>query len=483
MFQPRTTKEAVFAGRWSGRVRELQSEAAAIHGHLLGVREIRRPSVGDAARCEHCVGERIRHVCRDCGAEEKNHTNGRCARCSLAEVLRRLRTDGDPTAIARLEPYLRALGDGPQPWTTLKWMARSSAYETVIELATGARELSHEALDQVNRGMTTLFLRAALVTHGVLDPRPEQTAQFARGASTVVRELPAGEDRARIRAFSLWQVQHDLARRERHGRATGRSADNGLRLVRAAVELCSWAAARGLTLAQLRQEHLDQWLQDGSSATVSIRPFLRWAARGGLTAPLDAGRRPGWAPVEPISNDERLSIVRRLLGDEDVLLRDRVVGCLVLIYAQPLTRILALSVDDVTVDGDRVWIQLGREPVELPDPLAQMTAALARNPAGPASTAIAGAAPPWLFQGLRIGEPLSHAHAAKRLKRLGVKPLGGRTAAMLTLGAALPPTILAEMLGISETSASKWYRLAGGEWNRYAARRPQTLPEVPTGRR
>jgi hypothetical protein len=431
--------------------------------------QARRASLGDPARCEHCVGEPIRHVCRDCGAEEKNHTGGRCARCSLAEVLRRLRADGDPAAIARLEPYLTALGAGPQPSTTLKWMGYSHGYETVIELATAARELSREALDQISRGMTTSFLRAALVTHGVLQPRSEQTAKFGRGARAAVRELPVGEDRAQIRAFSLWQVQHDLARRERHGRATGRSADNSLRLVRAAVELCTWGAGRGLTLAQLRQEHLDHWLEAGSSTTTSIRPFLRWAARGGLIAPLDAGRRRAWALVEPISNEQRLSVVRRLLNDEDALLRDRVAGCLILIYAQPLTRILGLSVDDVAVDGDRVWIHLGREPVELPEPLAQLTAALIRDPAGRASTAIAGAAPPSLFQGMRIGEPLSHAHAAKRLKRLGVRTLGGRTAAILTLAAALPPTILAEMLGISETTASKWYRLAGGEWNRHSA--------------
>src|SRR5207302_1602067 len=42
----------------------------------------------------------------------------------------------------------------------------SAGYETVVEFATGARELSHEALDQLTRGMTTSFLRAALVTHG-----------------------------------------------------------------------------------------------------------------------------------------------------------------------------------------------------------------------------------------------------------------------------------------------------------------------------
>jgi hypothetical protein len=112
--------------------------------------QTRRPSLAAPGRCERCVGEPIRHVCRDCGAEETNHTGGRCARCSLAEVLRRLRADGDPVAIARLEPCLTALGEGPQPATTLKWMGYSAGFETVVELATGARELSHSALDEVS---------------------------------------------------------------------------------------------------------------------------------------------------------------------------------------------------------------------------------------------------------------------------------------------------------------------------------------------
>jgi hypothetical protein len=92
-----------------------------------GCGQTRRPSLGDRSRCEHRVGEPIRHVCRDCRAEEKNHTDGRCPRCTLAEVLLRLCADGDPEAVARLEPYLRALGDGPQPSTTLKWMGYSAA--------------------------------------------------------------------------------------------------------------------------------------------------------------------------------------------------------------------------------------------------------------------------------------------------------------------------------------------------------------------
>lgn len=429
--------------------------------------QTRRPSLADRTRCEHCVGEQVRQICRSCGVEEENHTGGRCARCTLAEVLRRLSADADPAALDRLEPYLKALGEGPQPATTLKWMGYSAGYETVIELATGAREISHRALDEVDRGMTTSFLRAALVAHGALEPRAEQSAKFARAAATAIRSSPPGGDATHVRAFALWQVQHDLARRERHGRCTSRSADNSLRLVRAAVHLSVWAAEHGMTLAELRQEHLDHWLQTGAT-TESVAPFLKWAARGRLMAPLTAARAPARSHVEPAGSEERLRIVRRLLSDDALYLRDRVLGCLLLIYAQPLTRILALTVEDVFIDADRVWLRLGRTPLELPDPLAELVAALARGPRGRATTAAARTSPRWLFAGMRVGAPLDHTQAAKRLKRLGIRPLQARTGAIIALAGALPPSILADLLGISQSSASKWYSLAGGEWTRYA---------------
>ena len=291
----------------------------------------RRPSLGDAARCEHCVGEPIRHVCRDCGAEEHNHTGGRCARRSLAEVLRRLRADGQPAAIATLEPYLVALGSGPQPSTTLKWMGRSPGYETLIELATGAREISHRALDDVKRGMTTMFLRAALVTHGVLEPRGEQTAKFERTARSAVNKLPVVRTAPR-------------SARTRYGRSSMISHAASVAAVPASAPrraVCGWCALRlssprgpacaACRWARLRQEHIDRWLHEGSSATESIAPFLRWAARGGLMAPLTARSKPARTHVEPISHDERLGVVRRLLHDDAVDLRDRVAGLLILV--------------------------------------------------------------------------------------------------------------------------------------------------------
>lgn len=440
--------------------------------------EKRRPSARDPRCCEPCAGEVVRQLCVACGAEDRNHTAGRCARCSLAEILRRLRADGDPAAIARLEPYLQALANGPQPWTTLKWMLRSRAYETVVELAAGTRAISHDALDGVDRGQTTLFLRAALVTHGVLEPRPEQSAKLARATQAALPRLAPGEDRAHVRAFAIWQVPHDLARRERRGQTTRKSARSSIGYMRAAVELALWTHARGLTLGTLRQEELDRWLAAGSSATVMIRPFLRWAVRGGLMAPLVAPIPAPRRHTDPLDSETRLLHVKRLLGDEDLDLRDRVGGCLVLLYGQPISRILMLTCDRVSATGQPIVIHLGNTPLELPEPLGQLTATLARERAARASTAAAASTPPWLFPGMRLGAPLDETYFRRRLKRLGITPLSARTGALIALAAALPPTILADLLGMSESGASNWYRLASGEWARYAAEKARRFRGV-----
>ena len=429
-----------------------------------------RPSARDRTRCERCAGEKVRQVCVGCGAEELNHTAGRCARCSLREVLSGLCTAGDPAAITRLEPYLHALANGPQPWTTLKWIGRSGGWETIVELATAARAISHAALDQVDRGMTTSFLRAALVSHGVLEPRGEQAARFDRAARTALPQLAAGDDRTQIRAFSTWRLQHDLTRRERRGQTTRASARASISYLHAAVNLAQWAHARQLTLAQLRQEDLDRWLAEGSAATAMIRPFLKWAHRGGLTAPLSAP----WPTVQqhtaPLDDDTRLAYAQRLLGDADLDLRDRVAGCLVLLYAQPVSRILMLTTEHLTTNRGRTAIRLGNTPLELPEPLGQLTARLASERPGRATTAVGGSAPAWLFQGMRVGTPLDETHFRRRLQRLAIMPRAARTAAQTNLAAALPPTIVADLLGFSTSAASNWYQLTGGEWNRYAGR-------------
>ncbi|QIZ38541.1 hypothetical protein [Saccharopolyspora sp. ASAGF58] len=60
-----------------------------------------------------------------------------------------------------------------------------------------------------------------------------------------------------------------------------------------------------------------------------------------VTLPHQDTRNPA-----PLSQHHRLALIRRLVTDEDIPLLTRVAAILMLLYAQPLTRILRLTVDE-----------------------------------------------------------------------------------------------------------------------------------------
>ncbi len=431
-----------------------------------------RPAATDSARCERCAGEKPLPECRTCGAQATGgQRRGQCPACALSDQLAELRRTGDPDAVARLGPYLDALAASCSADGVLRWLERSQSAVTLHELAAGALAISHEALDALDRGQTTTHLRAALVEHGALPARHEQAAALQRATARALARLPDGEDRAHVRAFATWQVHHHLLRRERRGHTTRSSARYDAQRMRAAVELALWTDSRGLTLATLHQHDLDRWLEERSSATRRIRDFLTWAARGGVMARLTLPRSEPRRHVDQQPTDERLATIRRVLHDDTLDLRDRVGGLLILLFAQPVSRVLVLTVDDIATDGQRVTIRLGREPVELPTPLDQLVLTLAREPRGHATTAATTTR--WLLPGMRLDAPLSHEHYRRRLRKIGITALPARTGSLASLAAQMPPAILADLLGISESSAAHWSALAGGEWASYAAHAAQ----------
>jgi hypothetical protein len=74
----------------------------------------------------------------------------------------------------------------------------------------------------------------------------------------------------------------------------------------------------------------------------------------------------------PISQHQRLTMLRRLLTEEEISLLTRVAATLVLLYAQPLTRILRLTIDDVSQHNGQVSLRLGDPPIPLPEPFAEL---------------------------------------------------------------------------------------------------------------
>lgn len=158
--------------------------------------------------------------------------------------------------------------------------------------------------------------------------------------------------------------------------------------------------------------------------------------------------------------------MRRLLHASGVDARDRLAGCLLLLYAQPLTRTAALKTTDVTITtGGGVAITLARGAVTLPDPLGAVTLALRDERVA----AIDGDG--WLFAGRQAGTHLSAERLRVRLKRYDIVSRPGRHAALLALGARLPAPILAERLGIHQSRAAQWVRAAGSTYADYVALR------------
>jgi dsDNA-binding SOS-regulon protein len=347
--------------------------------------------------CERCAGEKVRQVCRGCAAQETNYAAGRCARCVLCDRVRELTRS--PVAAVAFKGYLDALVENPKPTSVLRWMGKSRGYQTLAELLAGTLALTHEALDGVERGQSTIFLRAALVRHGALAERHEQSAALAAFINHEVLRVPDGPDRLALRTFATWKVQHELARAKRQGRVKRTANHYARTLIRVAADLLAWLSQHNMTLGDLRQEHLDYWLAEGSSQRTRIRIFIIWAARRGiaqrLTAPPPATRRH----VDPLDPHERLRLIRRLLDDESLDLSDRAAGCLVLLFAQPISRLVLLTKDDIQDHHGRLSISLGREPLLLPEPLDVLVRRLKDRQAGPASTGVRLNSR-WLFPGL-----------------------------------------------------------------------------------
>jgi len=157
------------------------------------------------------------------------------------------------------------------------------------------------------------------------------------------------------------------------------------------------------------------------------------------------------------------------LHDDGLALVDRVAGCLVLLYAQQLSRIVALSVDDVVTEDDAVYIRFGTTRTIAPEPFGRLLVALAEG-----ERSCTGVGSPsqshWLFPGLHPGRPLHPSSLGLRLRHLGITTMSGRRAALMHLASQLPAAVLAETLHLHPTTAVKWTSIAGGDWSSYAAK-------------
>ncbi len=204
------------------------------------------------------------------------------------------------------------------------------------------------------------------------------------------------------------------------------------------------------------------WLAGTSGHRVRSANFVRWAVArrhaSGLTAP--ATRWPG--PSGPLDQDRRWADARRLLHEEAYPAADRVAGLLILLYAQKLNVITALTARHVLHEDGGTLLRLGSRPVILPAPLDTLVTGLTAGRKPPGSSLL-NVPSPWLFPGRKPGSALTEEALAQRLHALGISPRQVRSTALFTLAADVPAAILAKTLGIHVQAAIQWQKISAGD--------------------
>lgn len=418
--------------------------------------------------CVDCAGIPRDFHCTSCGTETYLLRARHCARCVLHADLQILlapaiRTDH------RVQLLAGVLEASDRPESILTWMRAGTAARALLgSIADGSTELTHESLDQHGTARHAAHIRQLAEHHGILEPRDRYLGYFQHWIQQTLAAIDDASIRQPIEQFATW---HHLNRiRHLHGKRTSlqSAAHTAKQDISTSVKFLTWLRdERDRTLADCRQEDIDLWLATGNTTRSLARTFIVWAIKARLCPPLDFPHRQ--TREEPtISQQQRLGWIRWLLTGEHETLPYRVCGILLLLYAQPITRLVQLRTDQIKHDGEHVTIRLGIHEIPVPEPFAAMLLRHLQNrpnlQTGNHGHSI------WLFPSTRAGSHLHPGTVTTRLQRLGIPLLATRNRVLRDLVAEVPAPIVADTLGYSYAAAERHVASAGSHYGHYVTR-------------
>lgn len=431
----------------------------------------RRPGDG-AAICTTCAGFTQSFACARCAREDKLHRGRLCTRCTLTDRLTAVLDDGSGRIHPALMPLAEAFLTMTEPLSGLTWLnARKGDDDSTVNLlrglARGDIAPTHEALNTVTPPQAAEHLRDLLMTCGVLPAVDKRLCALERWLIGHLADIQDPEHAQLVRRFATWEVLPRLRARAalRPVTPAGRSHAGGQ--IKHATAFLGWLAGRGLELSTCRQADIDTWhVQHNAHSRNTVRAFLQWC----MTTKLTNHFRLPPATVRqaaPLPQTERVHLLGRLLTDDGLPLRTRVTAAIVLLYAQPLSRIVCLTIDDVIRDKDEVLLRLGDPPSPVPAPLAQLLLEWSET-RGNMNTAT-NRDSRWLFPGRRAGQPMHPGTLSAIIRDAGIPIVASRTSAIRQYVLEMPASVVADALGYHPVTTAKLASQAGTTWSRYAA--------------
>ena len=425
------------------------------------------PGVGPAGQrwCTDCAGGIETLRCDRCGQEGWPHYRRICGRCVLSDRLTDALDDGTGKVRPELLPLFDLIVAMPRPRSGILWLTKPHVVPILRAIARGDVTLTHEGIATLSPWRSALYVRDLLITAGILPTVDRFLTRFEQWLPGWLAQID-DEHRKQLERYATWRV----LRRLRHTAATTPIGhyrnQNARQQLRVAAEFLDYLAASNTRLADCHQATLDRWHAHAIPAhRTLIKPFLKWA--------IDTHRMPRLevpstvqTPVALLSQRQRVELIRRIHHGADMALLERVVALLILLYAQDLTRIVKLTLDDITTDGEQLFIRLGDPPAPVPAPFDDIVRAyLAARPnmhtaGNPNSN--------WLFPGRVPGQPIHPTAIRRRLQLLGIPNLNSRSRALRELLLQAPPAVVAGMLGYGIGRSEAIAREAGSTWKHYA---------------
>jgi hypothetical protein len=185
--------------------------------------------------------------------------------------------------------------------------------------------------------------------------------------------------------------------------------------------------------------------------------FITWLRNSRINTALRIPYVPREEPEVSVADEHRWTIVEQLLHDTTIRRYTRIGGMFTLLFAQPLSRIVAMRTSQVTVADDTVHVAFSTLPIQMPAVLDDL---IREHLDHRGKSLYASRDTGWLFPGGNPGR-----HLATRTSG----PSSSRSASSPTR--EIPAPVLVDLIGISNDNAADWARLAARDWSGYIADR------------
>ncbi|WP_433393066.1 hypothetical protein [Micromonospora sp. KLBMP9576] len=224
----------------------------------------------------------------------------------------------------------------------------------------------------------------------------------------------------------------------------------------------SWLHQRDINPSHVTQATIDNWhVTHRVHQRHLIRGFLLWATEHHHLPLHLIAHRVSFQPGSSLTQQRRLALLRRYLSDDTAPAPARAAAVLMLLYAQPLSRVQHLTHDDLLdIDGEP-HLRLGEPPSPLPPAVAQLLDRLISERGDDQ----------WLFPGRLPGQPVAYNTLHRWLRQLDFPLVEAHASALRQLVLQAPAPVIADTLGFHQTTTTRQRAHAGATWNRYPASR------------